>query len=283
MAEVQAIHELVVIIPRCHHRIAGEGVGIRAFKIDQPAAFLIEKLMMPWIVERVVRVAGDLHRLDPWTGGCRGLGIPDLTEFGHTASGLIADHDPGFAVRVPVHAGSMDLHRLARRGILELHERAADRQALVGNRFSLARLSGGWRAFLPEIFLRRVRPGQRLIGLGIQDIIVSGGNARHGKAAGKIKVIAPLILHPQRIAIRVLPAGLIPQHPQHREVPQSLLILGDAMLHPGPQILETAIVTHQMFPALSIRHHQQAKDPHRSRSLQRQHLADPVIWFREVG
>src|SRR4051812_1246510 len=56
VAEVQLVHELVVLVPRRRIEVAGERVRVGALEEDAPAAVAVEDGVVPRIVEAIAIV-----------------------------------------------------------------------------------------------------------------------------------------------------------------------------------------------------------------------------------
>ena len=113
VVEVEAVHELVVVVPGGGVVVAGEGGDVGAFEVDEAAVLLVEEGVVAGVVEGVVGVGGDLAGVDPGAFGGGGLGEPDFAEEGGFAEGLDAGHDPGLAVGVPGDGGAVGLDGVA--------------------------------------------------------------------------------------------------------------------------------------------------------------------------
>ena len=70
VGQVQAVHDLVVLVVGRGVRVAAEGVDVRALQVDHPPALAVEERVLRRVVEvvgiaRLVGVRDDLPRVDP--------------------------------------------------------------------------------------------------------------------------------------------------------------------------------------------------------------------------
>ena len=81
IVQTQSVHDLVVVVAgRGGFGRPGEGLGIRAFEEDHPAAVLIEIGVVHGIVEGILLVRHDPAGIDPRPDRRVGLGVPDLAQ-----------------------------------------------------------------------------------------------------------------------------------------------------------------------------------------------------------
>src|SRR5262245_49754019 len=99
--------------------IAGEGVGVGAFEIDEASAVLVKVRMLLGVVEAVLVVGDDLHGFRPGAEWRRRFGVPDLPEE-RAAVLLHGDQDEPLAVLVPIDRASVGKDVLASRRIAKL-------------------------------------------------------------------------------------------------------------------------------------------------------------------
>src|SRR5262245_14267660 len=78
--QVQAVHDLVVLVARRERVRTGERVGERALEIDVAPVALVEERVLGWVVEAVLVVRDDLAGRAPRAVDAVGLGVPHLAE-----------------------------------------------------------------------------------------------------------------------------------------------------------------------------------------------------------
>src|SRR5688572_26720219 len=80
IVQIEPVHDLVVVIARRRLGAAREGVGVRPFKINLAATFLVKKIMVDRIVKRVLVVRHNAPRTAPRARDGAGFRIPDFTQ-----------------------------------------------------------------------------------------------------------------------------------------------------------------------------------------------------------
>src|SRR4051794_29968531 len=56
VAQIQPVHDLVVVVPRRRVLVPREGVAVRPLEVDHPPPLLVKERVMPGVVKRVVVV-----------------------------------------------------------------------------------------------------------------------------------------------------------------------------------------------------------------------------------
>ena len=113
VGQVEPVHDLVVVVPRCCIRIAGEHIRVGPLEKEVTALFQAEHRVLLRVIKTVFIVRDDFAGLPPGAGQRIGFEEPDLTH--HRAAKLLdGNHDPAFTVRVPVNRTGVQQDRLAR-------------------------------------------------------------------------------------------------------------------------------------------------------------------------
>lgn len=82
VVQVEAVHDLVVVVAWGLKGVSGEGVAVGSFEEDDPSGVLVEEGVLLGVVEGVFVVGDDFSGEGPGSCGGIGLGEPDLAEDG---------------------------------------------------------------------------------------------------------------------------------------------------------------------------------------------------------
>src|SRR5262245_41267736 len=112
IAQIQAVHQKVVIVAGCDVPGLSEEVTVSASEVDEAAAILIELGVLQHLGKAVAIVGEDLACETPRTERRRRFEVPDLPESRRFAVALLRDHDPALTVVIPLHGVRPELEAI---------------------------------------------------------------------------------------------------------------------------------------------------------------------------